>query len=222
MRAELTAGAGGPPSYPPPPPPLPPREVHLVLNEDLSNLPGRRIALPTVLTFRGQTTRDRERIKLLLGYARFVRRVPGSIFTDPVEDLRHLLAQARGEPRRQTSRQLSPASSTSRPRDGARQPPRSGSQGGASTSRGRSPRRRSRSPFRRAPPSDGTVVDRIRRLEHRVDEAVRELRESARRNEEAIQRLDEFVRKRTVRRSSLQGRAAPPRQRTPVGAGESI
>jgi hypothetical protein len=217
MRAELTAGASGPPPYPPPPPPPPPREVHLVLNEDLSNLPGRRVALPAAITFKGQTTRDRERIKVLLGFARFVRRVPGSVFTDPLEDLQHLLARTRGEPRR-----TSPAPSTSRPRNGARQPPRSGSRSSASASRARSPQRRSRSPLRRAPPSDGTVVDRIRRLEHRVDEAVRELRESARRNEEAIQRLDEFVRKRTVRRSSLQGRAAPPRQRTPVGAGESI
>ena len=217
MRAELTAGASGPPPYPPPPPPPPPREVHLVLNEDLSNLPGRRVALPAAITFKGQTTRDRERIKVLLGFARFVRRVPGSVFTDPLEDLQHLLARTRGEPRR-----TSPAPSTSRPRNGARQPPRSGSRSSASASRARSPQRRSRSPLRRAPPSDGTVVDRIRRLEHRVDEAVRELRESARRNEEAIQWLDEFVRKRTVRRSSLQGRAAPPRQRTPVGAGESI
>jgi hypothetical protein len=217
MRAELTAGAGGPPPYPPPPPPPPPREVHLVLNEDLSNLPGRRVALPAVVTFKGQSTRDRGRIKVLLGFARFVRRVPGSIFTDPLEDLQHLLAQARGEPRRSRT-----VSSASRPGNGAQPPPRSGSRASVSTSRGRSPRRRSRSPLRRAPPSDGSVVDRIRRLEHRVDEAVRELRESARRNEEAIRRLDEFVRKRTVRRSSLQGRAAPPRQRTPVGAGESI
>jgi hypothetical protein len=95
MRAELTAGAGGPPPYPPPPPPPPPREVHLVVNEDLSNLPGRRVALPAVVTFKGQSTRDRGRIKVLLGFARFVRRIPGSIFTDPLEDLQHLLAQAR-------------------------------------------------------------------------------------------------------------------------------
>jgi hypothetical protein len=207
--AEVTAGANNPPAYPPPPP----REVHLVLNEDLSNLPGRRLPLPSVVTFRGQSTRDRERIKILLGYARFVRCVPGSIFTDPLADLQDLLLRVRGKPQ-----QPSPAPSVSRSRSRASEPPQSGPQNGASTSQGRS-----RSPFRQTPPSDGSVMDRIRRLEHRMDEAIRELREGVRQNQASIQRLEELVRKKTVHQSSLQGRSAPPGlSRAPVGTGEDI
>jgi hypothetical protein len=221
MRAELAASTSGPPTYPPPPPPLPPREFHLALDEDLGNLPGRRAPLPSAITFRGETIRDREQMKVLLGYARFVRHVPGSIFTDPIANLQDLLKRARGEPRKP-----SPASSTRVPRSrsGAVESPRSRPQSRASTRRGQSPQRRSRSPLQRNPPSDGPVLDRVRRLEHRVDEIARELREGVRRNEEALQRLEEFLRKKTVRRSSLQNRAAPPRlpgsSGAPIRAGE--
>ena len=38
----------------------------------MGNLPARRAPLPTVVTFRGQTSRDRERIWLLFGYARLL------------------------------------------------------------------------------------------------------------------------------------------------------
>ncbi len=66
LKAALELKAAGPPAYPPPPPPPPPRDANLVLQDDLSNLPGRRAALPASLTIRGQSTRDRERIKVVL------------------------------------------------------------------------------------------------------------------------------------------------------------
>ncbi len=49
-----------------------------------------------------------------------------------------------------------------------------------------------------------------------MDEAVNELREAARRNKESIKRLEDFVKKKTVCRSSLQGRAALPLFQDPL------
>jgi hypothetical protein len=106
-----------PPAYPPPPPPPPPRDVNLVLKDDLTNLPGRRAALPASLTIRGQTTRDRERVKTVLAYARLVKKLPGSVMTDPLEDLQEVIARFRGP------RVESPSSEVARSRSGARRPP---------------------------------------------------------------------------------------------------
>jgi hypothetical protein len=156
LRAALASRAPGPPAHPPPPPPPPPRDVHLVLQDDLSNLPGRRAALPTSLTIRGQSTRDRERMKVVLTYARLVKKLPGSILTEPLEDLQEVIARFKG------SRAESPSIEAARSRSGARRPPRPRSRGSASRSRGRSPPRRSRSPIRRPQPSDDLITDRFR------------------------------------------------------------
>ena len=117
FKAAFVTQAGGPPAHPPPPPPLPPRDVKLVLADDLSNLPGRRAALPTSLTFRGRTTQDRERVKTVLTYARLVKKLPGSVMTDPLEDLREVIARFKGP------RTESPSSEVARSRSGARRPP---------------------------------------------------------------------------------------------------
>ena len=117
LKAAMAVIAGGPPAYPPPPPPLPPRDVHLTLKDDLTNLPGRRAPLPASVTVHGQTTNDRERVKIILTYARLLRKLPGSIMTDSLEDLQEVIARfksARGE---------SPSSKVARSRSGGRKPP---------------------------------------------------------------------------------------------------
>jgi hypothetical protein len=214
FKASLSA----PPAYPPPPPPPPPREVNFVLQDDLANLPGRRVPLPTSLTFRGQVTRDRERMKIILGYARLLRKVPGAVFTDPLEDLSEVLARLRGD-----NRPSSPASRVARSCSGAREPPRSrvssrsSRSSRLSRSRGRSPPERSRSPLCSTPTTDEAVVDRIRRLERRVAETTsglredfRLLKESVRQLAVSVQQLQEGQRHKVAHRRSLQRRTAPP------------
>jgi hypothetical protein len=153
LKAAVAMIAGGPPAHPPPPPPFPPRDVHLVLQDDLANLPGRRAPLPTSVTVRGQTTNDRERMKVILTYARLLRKLPGSIMTDSLEDLQEVISRFKG------AREESPASKGARSRSGARKPPRPRARGSASRSRGRSPRRRSRSPVRPSPPRDNPLEE---------------------------------------------------------------
>ena len=153
LKAAVAMIAGGPPAYPPPPPPPPPRDVHLVLQDDLANLPGRRASLPTSITVRGRTTNDRERMKVILAYARLLRKLPGSIMEDPLEDLQEVINRFKG------AREESPASQAARSRSGVRKPPRPRTRGSASRSRGRSPRRRSRSPVRRSPPRDNALEE---------------------------------------------------------------
>jgi hypothetical protein len=201
LKAALESKATSPPAYPPPPPPPPPRDVHLTLLDDLSNLPGRRAALPTSLTFRGQTTRDRERMKVILTYARSVKKLPGSIMTDPLEDLQEVIARVRGP------RTRSPSTEVARSRSGARRPPRPRSRGSVSRSRGRSPPRRSRSPIRRPPSSDDLVTDRFRQIERRLDEVFADVKLI----KEQIRQQEENRRWKTVHRASLQARTAPPR-----------
>ena len=183
-----------------PPPPPPPAEISLVLSDNLGNLPGRRAPLPTVVTFRGQTSRDRERIRLLFGYARLLGRVPGAIFTDPLADLQEVLARLRGEPR-----PASPASRTSRSRSGARRSPRSSRPPSTSRGRSRSPLCGNRHrPFSR---QEAPTSDQFRQLEQRVEQLSAE-----------VKRLKDLIQRRTVRRSALLGRSAPP---VPLGASTS-
>jgi hypothetical protein len=207
-------GASGPPAYPPPPPPPPPRDVHLVLKDDLSNLPGRRAALPTSLTIRGQSTRNRERVKIVLTYARLVKKLPGSILTDPLEDLREVIARFKDP------RTASPSIEAARSRSGTRRPPRPRSRGSASRSRGRSPPRRSRSPIRRSQPSDDLVTDRFRQIDRRLDEIVADVKAL----KDQLRQQEESRQWKTVHRASLQARTAPPRvpgkPGAPVRAGE--
>jgi hypothetical protein len=207
--------AGGPPAHPPPPPPLPPRDVKLVLADDLSNLPGRRAALPTSLTFRGQTTQDRERVKTVLTYARLVKKLPGSVMTDPLEDLQEVIARFKGPGAK------SPSSEAARSRSGARRPPRPRSRGSASRSRGRSPPRRSRSPIRRPSTSNDLVSDRFRQIERRLDDVIADVKAI----KDQLRQQEESRRWKTVHRASLQARTAPPRvpgkSGAPVRAGEN-
>jgi hypothetical protein len=211
----LSAKAGVPPAYPPPPPPLPPRDTNLVLHGDLANLPGRRAALPTSLTIRGQSTQDKERIKTVLTYARLVKKLPGAIMTDPLEDLQAVIARFKGP------RVESPSSEVARSRSGARRPPRPRSRVSASRSRGRSPPRRSRSPIRRPSSSDDLVTDRFRQIERRLDEIVTEMKTL----KEQLREQTESRRWKTTHRASLQSRTAPPRvpgsTGAPVRAGEN-
>ena len=215
LKAALESKAMDPPAYPPPPPPPPPRDVHLTLADDLSNLPGRRAALPTSLTFRGQVTRDRERMKIVLSYARSVRKLPGSVMTDPLEDLQEVITRCRGPSAR------SPSAEVARSRSGARRPPRPRPRNSASRSRGRSPQRRSRSPIRRSTPSDDLVTDRFRQIERRLDDLVADVGAM----KERLRQQEESRRWKTVHRASLQARAAPPRvpgkSGAPVRTGEN-
>jgi hypothetical protein len=207
--------AGGPPAHPPPPPPLPPRDVKLVLADDLSNLPGRRAALPTSLTFRGQTTQDRERVKTVLTYARLVKKLPGSVMTDPLEDLREVIARFKGP------RTESPSSEVARSRSGVRRPPRPRPRSSASRSRGRSPPRRSRSPIRRSSANEDLVTDRFRQMERRLDDLTAEVKAM----KEQLREQAESRRWKTTHRASLQARTAPPRipgtSGAPVRTGEN-
>jgi hypothetical protein len=212
LKAAVAMITGGPPAHPPPPPPLPPRDVHLVLQDDLANLPGRRASLPTSITIRGQTTNDRERMKVILAYARLLRKLPGSIMMDPLEDLQEVINRFKG------ARGESPASQVARSRSGGRKPPRPRVRGSASRSRGRSPRRRSRSPVRRSPPRDNALEERVRQCERRMTEMasdIRELREQLRQHEEKRKW-------KVVHRSSLQARTAPPIPRTAGAPGETF
>jgi hypothetical protein len=224
FKANYRGGVEDPPAFPPPPPP--PRETSFVLQDDLANLPGRRIPLPSKLTFRGHTTREKERMKIIFGYARLLRKVPGAVFTDPLEDLSEVLLRLRGD-----SRHSSPASTVARPGSGTREPPRSRARSSASRSRGRSPPRRSRSPIRPTPVTDAALIDRVRRLERRVDETadglredVRQLKDTVQQLKEAVQRLEERKRYVKVHRGALQQRTAPPRlpgtSGAPSGTGE--
>lgn len=206
FKANYRGGVEDPPAFPPPPPPPPPRETSFVLLDDLANLPGRRVPLPTKLTFRGQTTRDKESIKVIFGYARLLRKVPGAVFTDPLEDLSEVLLRLRGD-----SRHSSPASTVARSGSGMREPPRSRAHGSASQSRGRST-------LCSTPVTDAALTDRVRRLERRVDETADGLREDVwqlkntiQQMKEAVQRLEERKHYVRVRRSALQQRTAPPR-----------
>ena len=208
LKAALESKAIGPPAYPPPPPPPPPRDVHLVLQDDLANLPGRRASLPTSLTIRGQSTRDRERMKTVLTSARLVKKLPGAIMTDPLEDLQAVIARFRGP------RTESPSSVVARSRSGTRRPPRPRSRGSASRSRGRSPPRRSRSPIRRPSSSDDLVTDRFRQIERRLDEIVADMKTM----KEQLREQMESRRWKSTHRASLQARTAPPRAPGTSGA----
>jgi hypothetical protein len=213
LTANLTStGAGADVSVTCPPPPA--KEVIFVLSDDLSNLPGRRAPLPKALTFQGHTTSDKERIKVLLGYARLLRKVPGAIFTDPLEDLREVLLRLRGD-----SRPANPASRVACLKSGMREPPRSRLQSHASWSRGHCPPKRSRSPLRRSNEASvvDSVVDRVRRLEHRVDDSlgkmstdIEELKKALKKANAGLQRLEALVKSRASHRDSLPRRTAPP------------
>jgi len=187
FRASVSVEAPG--VFPPPPPPP---EISLVLSDNLGNLPTRRAPLPTVVTFRGQTSRDRERIRLLFGYARLLGRVPGAIFTDPLADLQEVLARLRGE-----SRPCSPAPRTSRSRSGARRSLRSTSR--SSTTRGRSRSPLGRSSRGSSSSQNGPTREEFMRQEQRIDQLSADLR-----------RLENLIRRRTIRRSALLGRSASP------------
>ena len=215
FKATFVMQAGGPPAHPPPPPPLPPRDVNLVLEGDLTNLPGRRAALPTSLTIRGQTTRDRERVKTVLTYARLVKKLPGSVMTDPLEDLQEVIARFKGP------RAKSPSSEVARSRSGVRRPPRPRPRSSASRSRGRSPPRRSRSPIRRSSANEDLVTDRFRQMERRLDDLTAEVKAM----KEQLREQAESRRWKTTHRASLQARTAPPRipgtSGAPVRTGEN-
>ena len=208
LKAALESRAMSPPAYPPPPPPPPPRDVHLTLRDDLTNLPGRRAALPDSLTFRGQSTRDRERMKVVLAYARSVKKLPGSVMTDPLEDLQEVIARVRGP------RTKSPSTEAARSRSGARRPPRPRSRGSASRSRGRSPLRRSRNPIRRPSSSDDLVTDRFRQIERRLDDIVADVKLM----KEQIRQQEEDRQWKAAHRASLKARTAPSRAPGSSGA----
>jgi hypothetical protein len=99
FKANYRGDVDDPPAFPHPPPPPPARETSFALQEDLANLPGRRVPLPSKLTFRGQTTRDKESMKVIFRYARLLRRVPGSVFQDLLGDLSKVLRRLCGESR---------------------------------------------------------------------------------------------------------------------------
>jgi hypothetical protein len=212
LKAAMAVIAGGPPAYPPPPPPLPPRDVHLILKDDLTNLPGRRASLPNSVTIRDQTTSDRERIKVILTYARLLRKLPGSIMTDSLEDLQEVIVRFK------SAREESPSSKAARSRSGGRKPPPPRARGSASRSRGRSPRRRSRSPLRRSPPRDNRLEERLRQFERRMDEMAADIRQLR----EQLREQEEKRRWKVVHRSSLQARTAPPIPRTAGAPGEAF
>jgi hypothetical protein len=176
----------------------------------LSNLPGRRAALPTSITIRGQSTRDRERMKVILTYARLVKKLPGSIMTDPLKDLEEVIHRFKG------SKVESPSSEVARSRSGVRRPPRPRPRSSASRSRGRSPPRRSRSPIRRSTTNDDLVTDRFRQIERRLDDIVADVRVI----KEQLREQAESRRWKTTHRASLQSRTAPPR--TPGTSGAPV
>lgn len=142
-------------SMPPPPPPPAISADNLVLQDDLSNLPGRWTPLPRSVTFRGRVVTHPERVKLLFGFARLIRRVPGSVFSDPVDDVRDMLNRIRGD-----TRSRSPARQS---RNHSSEPPRQRRREGSSRGRMRSPSRRS--PPRSSLPLEDPLVERVRRLE---------------------------------------------------------
>jgi hypothetical protein len=149
-------------SLPPPAPPSRDPIDNLDLRDDLSNLPNRWTPLPRSVTFRGQTVTHPERVKILFGFARLLRKVPGSVFTDPLEDVQEMLARLRGDARSRSP----PSRSRSRASESSRAKRRTDS----SHSRGRSPARRS--PPRPSPPKRDPLValtDRVRRLERCVE-----------------------------------------------------
>jgi hypothetical protein len=149
-------------SLPPPAPPSRDPVDNLDLRDDLSNLPNRWTPLPRSITFRGRTVTHPERVKLLLGFARLLRKVPGSVFTDPLEDVQEMLARLRGGARSRSppSRSRSRASESSRARRRTY----------SSRNHGRSSP--SRSPPQPSPPRQDplvALVDRVRRLERCVE-----------------------------------------------------
>jgi hypothetical protein len=145
-------------------------------------------------------TNDRDHIKVVLTYARQLRRLPGSIMTDPLEDLQEVITRFK------ESRTESPALKVAHSRSGARRPPQPSVRCSASRSRGRSPRRRSRSPSRRLPPCDSQLEECLRQYERRMDEMATDIRQLR----EQLQQQEESRRWKVVHRSSVQARTTPP------------